>query len=471
MWWRVIASRWSSAPRRRRAACSSGPAARSNGCRASSAVRRTASASPPAASPDRSTHGSGTGTGGARRGSGRPSAAGKTVRSASWRRTTSLRARASAAASSEPRRRKAAGTCCAGSPGVRRSRNQWRSWAEESGTPTPAAPAATAGRRRSGGAAAVSPRAASTRRASAATVRDSNSAPSGSSTPSAAPTRERTWVASRLWPPKAKKSSSAPTRATPSTPSQIAASTSSVAPRGARQGPAASRRSRRARSAMAASSRFGQADPRPLRWKSAERERGRPADPVGSAGSAMGGHLLGELGRERHRPGGRQAEDAAVAVPLAPLLAILPGDRGQEVLRGAVARGGGEAQVDAGEATRERQHAQLGEHAVLDAAAEHPAAQQEALDVERRGGGGEEDGADQPIVAEAVAHRDHPALAVAGAQEGGDLRLAAADRRRVELVGALGELRHPRPLRGLRRRHLYRKLQAGEELLERQGLL
>ena len=56
---------------------------------------------------------------------------------------------------------------------------------------------------------------------------------SGSSTSNASRTRETSWVASNEWPPSAKKSSSTPTRSTPSTSDQMAASRSSTGLRGA----------------------------------------------------------------------------------------------------------------------------------------------------------------------------------------------------------------------------------------------
>jgi hypothetical protein len=56
---------------------------------------------------------------------------------------------------------------------------------------------------------------------------------SGNSTPNAWRTREMAWVASREWPPSAKKSSSTPIRSTPSSSFQIASSRSSVALRAA----------------------------------------------------------------------------------------------------------------------------------------------------------------------------------------------------------------------------------------------
>ncbi len=76
-------------------------------------------------------------------------------------------------------------------------------------------------------------RAASTAEARPATVGASNNRCSGSSTPRAVRTRETTWVASREWPPSAKKSSRTPTRSIRSTSAQMPASSSSTGPPGA----------------------------------------------------------------------------------------------------------------------------------------------------------------------------------------------------------------------------------------------
>ena len=111
--------------------------------------------------------------------------------------------------------------CCRrGLPGSSWSRNQSRCWAKESGR-SPVA----AGRARSGGAGGVRRRRG--RAASAGPGRrpwaPRRAARSGSSTPKASRTRATTWVASSEWPPRSKKSSSAPDRARrPRTSPQIA---------------------------------------------------------------------------------------------------------------------------------------------------------------------------------------------------------------------------------------------------------
>jgi hypothetical protein len=64
---------------------------------------------------------------------GEPSTSRKEVRRLSCRRTISFSARSRALVSSRPRRRRAEPMLKAGLPGSRRSRNQRRSWAKESG--------------------------------------------------------------------------------------------------------------------------------------------------------------------------------------------------------------------------------------------------------------------------------------------------------------------------------------------------
>src|SRR6185369_11817250 len=85
--------------------------------------------------------------------------------------------------------------------------------------------------------AAPLPRSRSTSAANAATVGLSKRTRSGSSTENAWSTREVTWAATSEWPPRAKKSSSTPTRCRSSTSSQIPASTSSTGLRGATYAP------------------------------------------------------------------------------------------------------------------------------------------------------------------------------------------------------------------------------------------
>ncbi len=103
-WCMHSSSTCSSAPSRSSDARNSGPAARSNGREASSLARRSTSASP---IPARSSTGSAKPVNGRITCTGAPSASLKTVRSASWRRTTSPSARSSAPVSSAPPSRSA----------------------------------------------------------------------------------------------------------------------------------------------------------------------------------------------------------------------------------------------------------------------------------------------------------------------------------------------------------------------------
>ena len=148
----------------------------------------------------------------------------KAVRSVSWRRTISVTARSSTAGSKRPRRRSAEGMLYAALPGSSWSMNHSRCCANDSGSADPSRGSAT-----SGGACVPSSSAwsDSMRPASPATVGASKSARSGSSTPNACRTRETTRVASSECPPSPKKSSSTPTRSSPSTSPQIPASISS----------------------------------------------------------------------------------------------------------------------------------------------------------------------------------------------------------------------------------------------------
>jgi hypothetical protein len=104
MWCTDSSSTCSSASSRSSVARKSGPAERWNARRASSPARRTTAASP---SPDRSSTDRVNPAKGAITCTGESSTSAKTVRSASWRRTISLRLRSSAAWSSAPARRQA----------------------------------------------------------------------------------------------------------------------------------------------------------------------------------------------------------------------------------------------------------------------------------------------------------------------------------------------------------------------------
>ncbi len=236
-WCMVKQSTHSLSPSRSSAARRSGPRDRSKGRVVSwwTWLRMAASRSG-SGRPASSTVGITTGTGGWTSATVPPSAARRTVRSASWRRTTSVSARWRARTSSGPWSRSATGTLYAALPGSSWSRNQSRCCAKESGN--------TEGRRsffcrsfsarsRRFSSTGRGRGAEATRSASRATVCASKTARSGISTPSASRTRDTTLVASRECPPSSKKSSSTPTRSAPSTSAQTPASVSSVGFRGA----------------------------------------------------------------------------------------------------------------------------------------------------------------------------------------------------------------------------------------------
>ncbi len=133
-WCITTTRRWSSAPRRTSRVRRSGPSARSKGADASRAAtaRAAASRSPAGRAPTSSVssvHGAGERT----TCTGCPSTLANTVRSDSWRRTISVKARESASASSAPVRRSASGMLYAAVPGWSTSMNQSRSCAQESG--------------------------------------------------------------------------------------------------------------------------------------------------------------------------------------------------------------------------------------------------------------------------------------------------------------------------------------------------
>ncbi|SLI45621.1 Uncharacterised protein [Mycobacteroides abscessus subsp. abscessus] len=136
----------------------------------------------------------------------------------------------SAAASSSPVNRSATGMLLTASPGPsarKRLRNQMRCWAAESGIRSGRGRAVSAGR-------APLPHSGATRAARPSTVGASNSARTGTWASSAAPSRATTRVAVRLLPPRAKKSSSRPTRSAPSRSANTAATCRCTAVTGAR---------------------------------------------------------------------------------------------------------------------------------------------------------------------------------------------------------------------------------------------
>ena len=186
-------------------------------------------ASPPprrgSAAPDTSATGSGNGDGGSITWYGTPSGpATSRVRSTSCRRVTAVSAAPSAATSTVPGSRTGDRHVVLGRAGLQLGQEPQPLLRERQRQPP--VPRHRDHRRRR--------RARPSRRRSTAarpaTVGWSNSAASGTSVPNTSRTREITRVASSECPPRSKKSSSAPTRSTPSTCAQIPASSSSVSP-------------------------------------------------------------------------------------------------------------------------------------------------------------------------------------------------------------------------------------------------
>ena len=216
------AGSWSAGARRSREARRSGPRSRSNGRTASSSARRRASggAGPPAGRRGRPAAGS-SGAGGAITCTGWPSALAEGGAQRTRGGGPPRRGRAARTAGEiSPRDAQRLRRCCRPAcPGCRRSRNQSRSWAKESGAALPSQSPSFTG-----------PRPASApARTAGATKRSARSARTGASktackaisTPNAALRRETSRVAEREWPPSAKKLSFRPTVSTPRTSFQI----------------------------------------------------------------------------------------------------------------------------------------------------------------------------------------------------------------------------------------------------------
>ena len=87
--------------------------------------------------------------------------------------------------------------------------------------------------------------------------------------------------------------------------------------------------------------------------------------------------------------------------------------------------------------------AQVGHDPVLDAAAQHAAAQEERVEVPRLVAALGDDQADQAVVAEAVPHADRADLVPAAGGQRLHVGFLATDGGEVELVGAQRQLRRP----------------------------
>ena len=152
------------------------------------------------------------------------------------------------------------------------------------------------------------------------------------------------------------------------------------------------------------------------------------------------------------------------------LLAVGRGHPLEEIARRLILLGGDQGRGDPGQPAAAGDLAELAQHPVLDAAAEHPAAQQERVDLQRLAAGAEDHHTDQAVVAESVAHLHRPAFQ-ARLAEPTDLAVVAADGREVELVGPLGELRNAVNLLGRRLRDRDPKIEPREELVDGRRLL
>lgn len=136
------------------------------------------------------------------------------------------------------------------------------------------------------------------------------------------------------------------------------------------------------------------------------------------------------------------------------------GQAAQKVLRGLVSRRSDKGQVDLGEPSIQGLSPQRRQHAVLDPAPQHPAAQQEGVHRDAPLRGGKQHEAHQPVVAESVADPHRSAVqTVERAQLGG----GPAPRGEVELVGALGQLGGALQIGLPQRLHLHLQVQAGQE--------
>jgi hypothetical protein len=109
---------------------------------------------------------------------------------------------------------------------------------------------------------------------------------------------------------------------------------------------------------------------------------------------------------------------------------------------------------------------EVGEDAMLHAAAEHAAAQEERVEAPLIGAALGDDEPDEPVVAEAIADANRAHLVPAVPGHGLELGLVAADGREVELVGPERELRGALHVLGGERREVHLELQVLDEVVE-----
>lgn len=226
MWCIVSSSTCRSRPLRSSTVLSRSPSSSTNPYDASDCARR-ASSRPrtSSASPDRSTTGSAWRRDADTTWRASPSTSFNRVRNTAWRDTSDCRLRHSTGTSSSPSSTVADGMLYALPGPSSRYRNHSRCCAYDSGHGPAPDRASSAG--------PLEEPAPARRRARPDSVGDSNTLRIGSSTPDIDRTRATRRVASSECPPSAKKSSSRPTRSTPSRPCHSSASARSSAVSGA----------------------------------------------------------------------------------------------------------------------------------------------------------------------------------------------------------------------------------------------
>ena len=136
--------------------------------------------------------------------------------------------------------------------------------------------------------------------------------------------------------------------------------------------------------------------------------------------------------------------------------------RFQKIRGGAVARGRHEGEAQRRESTLARHRRQRGDDLLLDAAPEHAARQHEPFDLQGAVFDLRERKADQPIVAEPVAHPHDECRGIIGRARAQRFRRQPACRR-IELVGARSELCGPCDVGFLQRLDVDLELQGGEK--------
>ena len=141
----------------------------------------------------------------------------------------------------------------------------------------------------------------------------------------------------------------------------------------------------------------------------------------------------------------------------------------QEVFRRLVPRRGGEGRFHPRQPPAHGDRPQVRQHGVLDPPAQDAAAQQHRVDPQGVAVGAENEDAHQAVLPEPIRNLDSQAFKSSSVQVAG-LRLCAAHRRQVELVGALRQLRDARPFVLGRGGDVHAEPQPGQELSDAGGL-